>query len=145
MNESNGPSPLETLKGGAEIQVTHLDGSLESIHLRQVSIGQCEQLLLAQGNEPTLACFYSGRDRAWFDSLDPDSQERVVVEGDRINADFFARWYRRLAARQDRILPGAMEKFINRALEEPEAPPAPPAPAPSPSRISAPPPVRSRE
>jgi len=137
-SESTGPTPLETLKAGADIQVTRSDGTAETIRLSQIALGACEKLLAAQGDEIALACLYTGRDRSWFENLDADSQERVVIEGDRINADFFGRWFRRRLERQERLMPGMTEKFVQRALE-PE-----PMPAPSRSPNSAPPPVRSR-
>jgi len=137
-SESTGPTPLETLKAGADIQVTRSDGTAETIRLSQIALGACEKLLAAQGDEIALACLYTGRDRAWFEGLEADSQERVVIEGDRINADFFGRWFRRRLERQERLLPGAMDKFLARVMD----PELPPAPSRSPS--SAPPPVRSR-
>jgi len=138
MNEAPGPTPLETLTAGADLQVTRLDGTAETIRLCQIALGQCEKLLAAQGDEIALGCLYTGRDRTWFESLDANSQERVVIEGDRLNADFFGRWFRRRLDRQERLMPGVTEKFVQRALE-PEPPPAP-----SRSPNSAPPPVRSR-
>jgi hypothetical protein len=42
---------------------------------------------LGPGDEIEMACVYTGKDRAWFESLDTESQERVV-EGDRINSLF---------------------------------------------------------
>ncbi len=138
MNESSGPTPLETLKASTEVTVSNLAGDTETITLRQIALGDCDKLLAAQDNEVVLACLYTGRDRAWFEGLVPESQEQVVVQGDRLNADFFGRWFRRRLERQERLMPGVTEKFVQRALE-PE-----PAQAPPRSLNSAPPLVRSR-
>jgi len=140
MNEPSGPTPLETLNAGADLQVTLLDGTPDSVRLRQLAIGDCEKLLLASGDEIALACLYTGKDRAWFEGLDALSQERVVVEGDRINLDFFGRWFQRRLERQERLMPGSTEKLLTHAMA-PEAPVVAPR-FPSPSLP--PPPVRSR-
>jgi hypothetical protein len=141
MNEP-GPTPLETLNGSGEIVVTRLDGTTESVRLRQITLGECEKLLLVQGDEIALACLYTGKERAWFEALDPVSQEQVVIEGDRINADFFGRWLSRRLARQERIAPGMMAKVLERAIAPETIEPAPVTP--SRSQNSAPPLVRSR-
>lgn len=138
-----GPTPIETLNGSGEIVVVSADlTEKQTIRLRQITLGECEKLLMAQGDEIALACLYTGKDRAWFDTLSADSQEQVVVEGDRINADFFGRWLSRRLARQERIAPGMMAKVLERAIAPETVEPAPAAQSRSPN--SAPPLVRSR-
>ena len=111
-DEEKGPTSMETLLGRGELNVTKEDGTTEKVDVRQLSIAQFPKLLAAQDDEVAMACLYTGKDQDWFMSLTMESQEAVIVEGDRINADFFVRWFQRRLAKQERLLPGVTEKAI---------------------------------
>ena len=126
-----GPTPLETLQGYGSLLVSFADPSRpsETVFIRQLPLREMEALLGAQGDEMLLAQVYTGKDAAWVDSLSAASQEAVVSEGDRINADFFGRWFRRRLERQESMLPGSKERLF--AALNPSAPSGPPPPGPS--------------
>jgi hypothetical protein len=110
--ETNGPTPAETLAGKSVATVTLLDGSRETVALRQLPLKEMEALLAAQGDETKLACLYTGRPESWFDGVSPEGQELIVQEGDRLNADFFGRWFRRRLDRQERLIPGSRARLL---------------------------------
>jgi len=112
-NESgNGPTAAETLRGAGEVRVKNSQGNVEHVLIRQLPLREMEALLAAQGDEVRLALLYTGRDQGWFDGLDPASQEAIVEEGDRINSDFFGRWFRRRIERQEKLMPGSRAKLF---------------------------------
>jgi hypothetical protein len=110
--DSNGPTQAETTKAGLCLRVAKLDGSAEDVSLAQLPLKRMEALLAAQGDEMQLALLYTGRDESWFDSLEPDGQELIVREGDRLNADFFGRWFLRRQERLERLIPGSRAKLL---------------------------------
>ena len=94
-----------------------------------------EALLGAQGDEMRLAQVYTGKDAQWVDALSPASQEAVVSEGDRINADFFGRWFRRRLERQERMLPGSTERLFAALNQSGLNGPSGPSPSLQPQRV----------
>lgn len=128
---------METLTAGGDFEVQTMAGATETVRIRQLAFGEFPVLLAAQDDEVAAACLYTGRDAEWVAGLTMESQERVVLEGERINADFFVRWFQRRLGRQEKLMPGSTEKFLRRATD-PEASPR------SPSLNLPPPPVRSR-
>jgi hypothetical protein len=134
----NGPTPDETLHGGADLIVSKRDGTSETVRIRQLSVGEFPMLLTAQDDEAKAAALYTARTVEWFGGLTLESQEALVIEGDRINADFFGRWFQRRLARQERLMPGVTDRILGVAVSAPAAPANT-----SPSRNTAPPSVRS--
>ena len=109
---TNGPTATETLFGGTELIVKHMDGMKESVRILQLRTADMPALLASQDDDVAIACLYTGKDAAWFNRLDAESQELIAVEGDRINLDFFVRWFERKLKRQERLMPGVTEKAL---------------------------------
>ena len=123
------PTPTETLLGGSTATVRHLDGHTEAVRLRQLPVRQLPELLAALDDEARMLELFTGKPAAWVDVLPTDEFERLLAEGERINADFFRRWLDRRMQRQEKLMPGLTERLLGRAL-----PPSPPSPPSSPSK-----------
>lgn len=114
------PTKLEILAGGTNIVVTFDDQRPEEtafvriIKLRQLQ--QYGQLVIA-GDEAGQVGLFAGKDAAWVDALTNASAEKVLEEGQRLNADFFVRW----AARQ-----AAMGNMLNEKVHKLTSPTSPP-------------------
>lgn len=126
------PAPIETLLGGSELTVTHLGGITEMVRVRQLPIRDYPRLLDLALDEPRKVELLCDRPEGWADRLTLESAEAVIEEGDRLNADFFGRWFRRRIALQERLMPGALAAAVASRTE--------PAPSPTPSPTSPPPP-----
>jgi hypothetical protein len=125
---ADGPTPAETLTGGMHLAI----GPEGGIFVRQIPLREMDALLAAQGDETKLALLYTGKPLEWFERLDLTAQEAIVTEGDRINADFFGRWFRRRLDRQERLMPGSRAKLLN-LLDTPNA--LGPSPSLPPQRV----------
>lgn len=121
----DGPTPAETLKQGADIVVVFNDGQERLIRILQLPIRMMEALLVAQGDEPKLILLYTGQTEEWLDEVTPTSQEEIVKEGDRINADFFGRWFQRRLDRQEKLAPGSKARLLSLFSPPPELLPLP--------------------
>jgi hypothetical protein len=102
---------MVTLLGGKKLTVTYLDGTSEEVVVRQVAISDLETYGELMTNEPRMVEFLCRKPAGWVASLTRESAEEVVVCGDGINADFFARWHRRQQARSERLMPGVTERI----------------------------------
>lgn len=122
---NNQPTKFETLNGGAEIEVIKSDGWPEKVFVRQLPVRQMAELGKAMDDEITSAELYTGKDKAWLEALPRDSVEQIIVEGERLNADFFARWSKRRIARMELIRPGAFAKLTEAVPAVPAAPAVP--------------------
>lgn len=111
------------LLGGRKVRVALLDGATEEIMIRQVAIRNFPKLLEALADEPGLIKLYTGKDDAWVDSLQPEAFELIIQEGEKLNADFFQRWFNRAKHRLDLVAPGGFERLFGMALTLPTGSP----------------------
>lgn len=93
--EQRGPTDFETLTGKSLVNARKLDGTPITLTIRQLPIREFPRLLELQGKEEELIELYTGLPEGSAAELDTESQLAVLDAGDRINADFFARWVRR--------------------------------------------------
>lgn len=113
------PTPAEVLHGGIEnVEAVLWDGSTEQVTVRMLPVREYEAFARVLENEPRMAEVLCAKPEGWGDSLRPDSLGRLVEEGERINADFFVPWFRRRAARMERLVPGS----VGRAVPESPSP-----------------------
>lgn len=119
-----------TLFAGIDFGVTHIDGTTETVKIRQLPIRDFQALQVAACNndERAMAEVYTGRDKAWFDTLTIESQTALIQAGDKVNESFFYAWLQRLGARREAQMPGITEKIcagvmtsLNSALSPPPA------------------------
>lgn len=110
---------METVLGGVDATVLLLNGTKEQVKVRQVPVRELPRLLIATGNadEAAMAEVYCNKPTGWADTILPAEVERIVIEGDRINADFFARWLARRNEREARLFPGQQEQLLRAAAE----------------------------
>jgi hypothetical protein len=90
---------LITIAGGVELEVTHLDGTNETVKVRQIPISKVQQLLFALGvaNEADCLELYCDKPKGWADTLIGASVNAVADKGQEINLPFFGAWSRRQA------------------------------------------------
>lgn len=120
----------ETLFGGLELDATLISGQTEKVFVRQIPIRQMPQMLTALEDENRLVELFCDKPEGWSDSLTVESFEKIVTEGERLNADFFSRWVQRRLTRQEKVMPGITEKIARNAglplpIGSPSAPSAP--------------------
>ncbi len=105
----------ETLFGGLEVEVALTSGQTEQVFIRQLPIRQMPQMLAALEDENRLVELFCDKPEGWSDGLTVESFEKVVTEGERLNADFFSRWVQRRLTRQEKVMPGITEKLAKSA------------------------------
>ncbi|MCL4179172.1 MAG: hypothetical protein KJ072_15700 [Verrucomicrobia bacterium] len=105
----------ETLFGGAELEVNLVAGGTEKVFVRQFPIRLMPQMLTYLENESRLVELFCDKPEGWSDSITVESFERVVQEGERLNTDFFIRWFHRRLTRQEKVMPGITEKLVRNA------------------------------
>ena len=119
---------LENIRGGMDLELSLVGGGTEQVFVRQIPIRLMPQLLAALEDEPRMVELFCDRPEGWSDTLTPEAFEKIVAEGERLNADFFSRWLRRRLDRQERLLPGITEQLAKNAglptgsLKSPSAP-----------------------
>lgn len=101
----SGPTKTETLSGGTTLRVTHNDGTTSEILVRQLPVRDFERWLGVMDDEPRVVELFTERPEGWGDTLTPVSLELVVMEGERVNRDFFERWLHRRLARKEWLAP----------------------------------------
>ena len=100
-----GPTKAETLRGNVTITVELNDGTWQPVIVRQLPIREMERWLSIIDDEPAVAELFASQPEGWSELLPPESIERIVVEGERLNRDFFGRWLDRRTARKEWLAP----------------------------------------
>ncbi len=119
----SGPTQSETLFGGVDIVIAHdgSPGAAETVRVRQLKIGEYPQLLRGLDNEEAMAELYCAKPAGWAAGLPVQSLEAIVMEGERVNGDFFSRWVLRRLARQEKLVPGLAGKMADAVLQSQQA------------------------
>jgi hypothetical protein len=105
----------DTLFGGVELEVSMVTGGTEKVFVRQIPVRLMQQMLAALEDENRLVELFCDRPEGWSDNLAVESFEKVVLEGERLNADFFSRWVQRRLTRQEKVMPGITEQIARNA------------------------------
>lgn len=105
----------DTLFGASPLEVTLASGDSQQVFVHQLPIRQMPELLAVMDDENRLAELYCQQPQGWSDTLTRESSEAVVIEGERLNGDFFSRWVGRRLARQEKVMPGITEKLAHNA------------------------------
>lgn len=109
------PTPTETLLGGTDVTVRMLDGTSETVRVRQLPLSLMPKYLdalSAVDQEVRLICLATGKDDAWVDQVHPEDTVNLLEECERINLDFFASWLHRRTQRLKQltgVMPGAID------------------------------------
>src|SRR6266704_2587941 len=83
------------LTGGEEINVVTFEGQTERVKVRLLPVKEFPLLLATMDDEIKRVCLLVGKPGEWAESLLPASHEAIIELGDKLNADFFARWIER--------------------------------------------------
>ena len=102
-------------RGGQELEVALTAGGTEKVFLRQLPVRLMPQMLAALEDENRLVELFCDKPEGWSDALTVESFEKVVTEGETLNADFFSRWVQRRLSRQEKVMPGITEKIAKSA------------------------------
>jgi hypothetical protein len=130
-SDRSSDNELITIAGGVELEVTHLDGSKETIKVRQIPVSQIQQFAFAisWGNESAAIELYCDKPKAWTDTLSFESASAIADKGQEINLPFFEAWSRRQAKWKGTIVQSAIEDAAKKlAKASPSASSAPPSP-----------------
>lgn len=120
----------ETLFGGLEMEADLAAGGAEKVFIRQIPIRQMPRMLAALEDENRLVELFCDKPEGWSDTLTVESFEKIINEGERLNADFFSRWVQRRLTRQEKVMPGITEKLArNAGLPLPTGSPSAPSAA----------------
>ena len=120
----------ETLFGGIELEVSLVAGGTEKVFVRQIPVRLMPQMLANLEDENRLVELFCDKPDGWSDSITPESFEKVVLEGERLNSDFFSRWVHRRLTRQEKVMPGITERLArNAGLPLPTGSPSAPSAA----------------
>lgn len=110
---------MEILTGGTTMVVKFEDGRPEeTVTVRIIRLRQLQEYgqLIYTGDEAGQVGLFVAKDAKWVDALTNDSAEKIVEEGQRLNADFFTR----SAARKARIGELLAEKVQSKSPTTPQ-------------------------
>jgi hypothetical protein len=86
-----------TIAGGVEIEVTHLDGTIESVKVRQIPATRLEEFMTRLADESTSVRIYCDKEDGWADTLTHESVSDICNKGYEINESFLNAWCLRRA------------------------------------------------
>jgi hypothetical protein len=105
---------IETLFGGRLIIVTHEDGGSEEVKVSQLRLADYDRAFLLIEDELGLTAVMCGKDKAWINTLQPESYDELQAVAREVNARGFFSFAERRQAR----LFNAMANFKPEALME---------------------------
>src|SRR6202008_3376798 len=90
---------LITIAGGVELEVTHKDGSKETVKVREIPATKIQLFTFATGwgKEAEQVAIYCDKPVEWTDTLTIASFNAIADKGLEINFDFFEAWHVRQA------------------------------------------------
>ncbi|SRR6266498_3588239 len=85
-----------SIADAVELEVTHLDGSKETVKVRQILLSKFSQyaLLVSWGHQAEMIELYCDKPKGWADTLTAESAIAVADKGQEINLPFFKAWSR---------------------------------------------------
>lgn len=108
----------EAMLGGVDLTVKKLDGSTETIKVRQLPVRLMARYAAAVQDEPEQIRLFTDRDMKWVESLSDDSFVAIVKEGQRMAEPFFSDWLTR-----QRQLAGVINQGVTGASPSPTTSP----------------------
>jgi len=88
---------IVTIAGGVEIEVRHIDGSKETVKVRQIPATKISEFASKLGDESVSISIYCDKPVEWVDTLDVASLNAIADKGMEINLPFLNAWFRRRA------------------------------------------------
>ena len=86
-----------TIAGGVEITVKHVDGSSETVKVRQIPATKLEAFMTRLADEANSISIYCDKPLEWVDTLTHQSINDICEKGLEINEPFLVAWCRRRA------------------------------------------------
>ena len=115
-----------TMLGGNEFVAEFNDGSKQTVKVRQLPIRKMEAYLECQQDEiKMIELVVPDLKPDQIDLLKPESHEALVAEIEKVNADFFSRWFSRLQSRVERVAPGVIANRLAALSSSPILSPKP--------------------
>ncbi len=106
MEPKNGPTKNETLFGGIDIEVELRDGSKATVHVKQLTLSEIKAFAAAyESDEAQEIALLTGKPKEFADTIQITSAEKIISEGERINADPLERFFQRQMAKLERFNP----------------------------------------
>jgi hypothetical protein len=105
---------MVTIAGGVEMEVTHLDGSKETIKVRQIPATKIEEFMTRLADESVALRIYCDKPTEWADTLTHDSINDICEKGLEINSPFLAAWCRRRAKWTEMTNVGVIAELQNK-------------------------------
>jgi len=111
-NHTPKANPIETLLGGADFEVELLDGTKQTVRVRQLPISDYPKLMAAIDDESKQLELYCRQPEGWADSLKPEIIAPLIAKAEELNDAFFYPWVQRRLGRQERIMPGLVDRAL---------------------------------
>lgn len=119
LSEMSAQDINETLYDGADLKVTYLDGKTEVVKVRKIPRAELGQYSLhigqVNGDETAECAYYVGRPPAWAETLNDESYDLVLAEGQRLNFTRWAAWFDRQSRKLKLV--GQSSSAIQQAME----------------------------
>lgn len=98
---------MTTLMGGTEMTVEKLDGTTETVKVRQLPVRLLQSYLLKLDDEAAAIELFCDKPEGWADTLTIASCAAIVTKGEELNSESFFAWLQRRVARQERLVPNS--------------------------------------
>lgn len=86
---------MNTLTGGRELDVAKLDGSRETVFVRQLPVRLFQSYMATMQDEAKQVELLCSKEAGWADGITLASHEEILQAGNKLNSDFFSRWLER--------------------------------------------------
>jgi len=86
-----------TIAGGIHMEVQHIDGTKETVKVRQIPATKLETFMTKLADEATSVSIYCDKPTEWVDTLTQESMNEICEKGLEINESFLNAWCRRRA------------------------------------------------
>lgn len=110
--ESSDPAGLNNVQlvvGGAEIEIELLDGTRETVLVREIRPRHMEKYLRCFDDEAKSIELFCDKPEGWADTITTASHDTLIEKGQQINVPLFDRWFRRRKERLEILSPGLLE------------------------------------
>jgi hypothetical protein len=97
---------MTTILGGAEMEVTLIDGSKETVKVRQLPVKLMQQYAAAIADDSDAIALYCDKPKEWAETLSGASFNAVADFGLELNQDFFRAWFQRRMRIAESLKPG---------------------------------------
>lgn len=98
---------ITTLMGGSEMTAQKLDGTSETVKVRQLPVRLLQSYLLKLDDEAAAIELFCDKPEGWADTLTIESCAAIVTKGEELNSESFFAWLQRRVARQERLVPNS--------------------------------------